>query len=197
VAAELVARMKNLGLLLVGLLLLARAAGAAEVNGTVTIEGSRAPDAVVYLEGDGASPEPGSMTMDQKNLTFLPRVLAVQKGTRVDFTNSDGVQHNVFSPSKPGHFNLGTYSRGDSRSITLNEPGDVVVLCNIHMEMEAHILVLDGPHFASTDTAGAYRLAEVPAGTYTAKVWQRGWLGPPRSVVVGDAPLVLDFELKR
>ena len=107
------------------------------------------------------------------------------------------MQHNVFSPSNPGRFNLGTYSRGDSRSVTLSEPGDVVVLCNIHMEMEAHILVLDGPHFASTDAGGAYRIASVPPGTYTAKVWQRGWVGPARSVEVGEGPMVFDLEVKR
>src|ERR1019366_32735 len=106
----------------------------------------------VYLESSGAMPpavSPARVVMDQKNLTFVPTVLPVVRGTVIEFTNSDDVQHNVFSPSAiAGKFNLGTYGPGAMRRIVLSEPGDVLVLCNIHMEMEAHILVLDGAYFS-------------------------------------------------
>jgi plastocyanin len=157
----------------------------ATVEGSVTIGGRPASRTVVYLEATGAVslPVPAArVVMDQKNLTFVPAVLPVTRGTVVEFTNSDDVQHNVFSPSViAGKFNLGTYGPGAARTITLDKPGDVRVLCNIHMEMEAHILVLDFPYFTVAED-GRYRIAEVPAGTYTLKVWKERWLPFARSV---------------
>jgi plastocyanin len=161
-------------------LLSAVAARAATIEGTATVLGRPAVDAVVYLEGAHPLPPPsqrGRVAMDQRNLAFVPGVLPVARGTTIEFTNSDDVQHNVFSPSAiSGKFNLGTYGPGATRRVTLNEPGDVLVLCNIHMEMEAHILVLDGPYFVTVGQDGNYRVADVPQGTYTVKIWQGRWL---------------------
>jgi plastocyanin len=155
-------------------------AGAATLEGSVTLDGRPPADAVVYLESSGAmrpAVSPARVVMDQKNLTFVPSVLPVVRGTVIEFTNSDDVQHNVFSPSAiAGKFNLGTYGPGGTRSVTFDQPGDVRVLCNIHMEMEAHILVLKEPYFATVARDGRYRIADVPAGTYTLKVWQERWL---------------------
>jgi hypothetical protein len=110
-------------------------------------------------------------------------VLPIMRGTVVEFTNSDDVQHNVFSPSDiAGKFNLGTYGPGAARTVTLSQSGDVRVLCNIHMEMEAHILVLDGPLFSMTAADGRYRIADVPAGKYVLKVWQEHWFPRTQSV---------------
>jgi plastocyanin len=173
----------------IGTLLLSVAcARAATVEGRATLLGRPASDAVVYLEdAHPATPAatPPRVVMDQKNLAFTPRVLPVVRGTIIEFTNSDDVQHNVFSPSAiAGKFNLGTYGPGATRSVTLNQPGDVRVLCNIHMEMEAHILVLDGPYFSTVADDGNYRIRDVPAGTYTMKVWRARWLPFTQTVEV-------------
>src|SRR5688572_9200160 len=67
--------------------------------------------AVVYLEtapaGAFDSLEPGRARMDQRNETFLPRVLAIDAGTVVDFPNNDSTYHNVFSLSSARKFDLG------------------------------------------------------------------------------------------
>jgi plastocyanin len=160
-------------------------ASGATVEGSVTVGGRPASRTVVYLEATGAAPPPAPAdhaVMDQKNLTFVPGVLPVTRGTVVEFTNSDDVQHNVFSPSAiAGTFNLGTYGPGATRTVTLDKSGDVRVLCNIHMEMEAHILVLDFPYFTVAQV-GRYRIADVPAGTYTLKIWKERWLSFTRTV---------------
>jgi hypothetical protein len=134
--------------------------------------------------------------MDQKNLAFAPRVLPVVEGTTVVFTNSDDIQHNVFSPSRTaGAFDLGTYSRGEERSVAMRQPGDVLVLCNIHMEMEARILVLRDPYFAVTDAAGRYTIGDVPPGRYAVKVWSRAWVPLERTVEVSDpATVTIDLD---
>jgi plastocyanin len=186
-------------------LLLAACANAlaASLSGTLSIDGRASADAIVFLErSDGGSAPAAEVTpvvMDQKNLQFLPRVLPVVKGTTVEFTNSDDIQHNVFSPSNiAGKFDLGTYGPGAARTVTLNEPGEVLVLCNIHMEMEAHIVVLREPYFALTAADGSYRIADVPPGTYTAKVWDDRFLPGQRSVTLTEpGELKLDLELTR
>jgi plastocyanin len=175
------------------LLLRGVAVHAASLGGRVSLDGAPAVNAVIYLDGVPAGPAssvPPRAVMDQKNLTFIPKVLPVVRGTVVDFTNSDDVQHNVFTPSAiAAKFNLGTYDPGAVRSVTFIEPGDVLVLCNIHMEMEAHILVLDGPYFSAVGPDGRYRIANVPAGTYGLKIWREHWLAFTKTVnlpAVGD-----------
>jgi len=163
---------------------------AGSIGGTAMVDGSVAVGAVVALEGATDSPAPSPplrAVMDQKNLTFIPALLTVAVGTTVEFTNSDHVQHNVFSPSDVGgRFNLGTYAPGGSRSVTFSKPGEVLVLCNIHMEMEAHILVLKDPYFSSVGADGRFEIRNVPAGTYAMRLWRDGWLPFRRTVEVPD-----------
>ena len=172
---------------------------AATLSGTVTISGTQAEGAIVYLESaenHAPQPTPAHTVMDQKNLTFVPQVLPVVRGTVVEFTNSDDVQHNVFSPSTiAGKFDLGSYRQGEARSMILNEPGDVLILCNIHMEMEAHILVLKGPYFAAVAPDGSFQIPEVPSGTYTFRIWHERLLPYTRTLDV-PATGTLTVELQ-
>jgi plastocyanin len=58
------------------------------------------PLAVVYLEGVGSTPGPRpTKQVTQKEMTFLPLLLPVQVGTRVEFPNEDDAYHNIFSYS--------------------------------------------------------------------------------------------------
>jgi plastocyanin len=179
------------------------AAPATTLEGVATIDGRPAAQAVVYLEGPEGMPPPaaapGRVVMDQKNLAFRPGVLPVVRGTVVEFTNSDDVQHNVFSPSAiAGKFNLGTYAPGGTRMVTLDQPGDVRVLCNIHMEMEAHILVLDNPYFSTVGEDGRYRILDVPAGAYTVKIWDAQWLSVRQPVEIpGSGTLTVNVTAEK
>ena len=87
--------------------------------------------------------------MDQKRITFVPHVQPIVKGTTVEFLNSDPFPHNVFWPdSQSGAYvrhNLGAWRKGDRRAYTFEEEGSVMVICAIHSEMEAHIVVLQNP----------------------------------------------------
>ncbi|PYJ90037.1 MAG: hypothetical protein DME71_07500 [Verrucomicrobia bacterium] len=132
------------------------------------------PLAVVYL--DGAFPQPASLPMKQvaqKDLTFLPSLLPVRVGTKVEFPNLDDTYHNIFSYSPAKRFDLGRY-RPDERPIptqVFDKPGLVILRCDIHEHMRGLILVLNTPHFVMTDTDGHFRLGGLPAGRYTLKAW--------------------------
>ena len=156
---------------------------------------------VVYLEtaprGAFEQNEPGHATMDQRNETFVPHVLAVTTGTTVEFPNSDRIFHNVFSMSKTHPFDLGRYAVGHSKSIKFDRPGIVRVFCDIHSHMSAFILVFSHPFFSVTDAAGHYRIDNVPPGTYTVVAWNEGVTSESRTVVVGDGSVAeSDFSLK-
>src|SRR5213592_3774254 len=132
------------------------------------------PLAVVYL--DGSFPQPASVPtkeVAQKDLTFIPAILPIQLGTKVEFPNLDDAYHNIFSYSPAKRFDLGRY-RPDERPIpsqVFDAPGLVTLHCDIHEHMRGLILVLETPHFVRSDTAGHYRLAGLPAGHYTLKAW--------------------------
>ena len=111
--------------------------------------------------------DPGRAVMDQRNETFLPRLLAVQTGTTVDFPNSDSTYHNVFSLSRARRFDLGRYAAGKTKSVRFDRPGVVRVFCDIHSHMSAFIVVFNHPYFRVTDADGRFRIDNVPPGTYT------------------------------
>jgi plastocyanin len=111
--------------------------------------------------------------MDQRNKLFIPYVLPVVKGATVEFINSDELQHNVFGVGAD-EFNLGNWTKGITREHTFDKLGEITILCNVHPEMEAYILVLQNPYFARPDNNGAFRIAGVPPGEYVVKAWYRG-----------------------
>lgn len=161
------------------------------VTGTVKVFRARhSGDVVVYLEGENlkkaySSPNEHS-ALDQKNLVFIPRVLPILKGTTVDFLNSDDVQHNVFAPGKAEKFNLGTWGLGGVKEYTFNKPGEVIILCNVHSEMVAYIVILENPYFAKTNEQGNFRIENVPPGTYQLKTWHEKMKSDPQQIVLAN-----------
>ena len=132
------------------------------------------PLAVVYLEGN--FPRPTSLPtkeVEQKDLTFVPALLPIEVGTKVQFPNLDDRYHNIFSYSPAKRFDLGRY-RPEERpipSVMFDNPGLVTLRCDIHEHMRGLILVLNTPYFVMTDTAGRFRLDKLPAGRHTLKAW--------------------------
>lgn len=158
--------------------------------------------AVVYLESApaGAFDDPGPQraTMDQRNETFVPHVLAITVRTTVDFPNSDQTYHNVFSLEKTRRFDLGRYAAGNSKAIRFDRPGIVRVFCEIHSHMSAFILVFGHRYFDVTDADGRYQIGGVPPGPYTLIAWNEGAVRESRAVVVPDesGSVEADFTLR-
>lgn len=131
------------------------------------------PVAIVYLDGAPAKGAPPRKTIAQKDLAFVPPILAVQTGTRVEFPNLDDTYHNIFSYSPAKRFDLGRY-RPDEKpvpSVLFDNPGLVTLRCDIHEHMRGLLLVVNTPYFVTTDSDGRYRLSGLPPGHYTLKAW--------------------------
>jgi len=110
--------------------------------------------------------------LDQVELTFVPRLLPVTLGTVVRFRNSDPLLHNVFSASsRVSAFDLGTYPRGEDRTVRFDRPGVSVVLCNVHPQMAAFVLVLETSFWVLTDESGDYHIDGLDAGPTLLRFW--------------------------
>ncbi len=158
----------------------------------------RAPSAVVWLPGSVAPErrpkQPPRLAQHDKR--FEPRVLAVPAGTTVEFPNYDRIFHNVFSLSSNATFDLGLYRNGDYRPYTFKTPGLVKVYCNIHPQMAAFVMVVDGDLVALTGPDGVARLEGVPPGRHEVRVWdERGGEKSETVEVAAGAPASLDVLL--
>lgn len=176
--------------MLVVAFLLASIMRAGDIVGTLSVP---KPDhVVVYVERVPGTYHGGQAKMDQLHKVFLPYVLPVVQGATVEFHNSENLQHNVFGVGAD-EFNLGTYNQGMSRPHIFSKLGEVAVLCNVHPEMEAYILVLQNPYFAQPDASGRFRIANVPAGEYVLKAWYESKIKKQNVRVVAKGDVSVGF----
>jgi len=152
---------------------------AGEIKGKVSVRGLKSAESIaVYIDAIPGKDFPAPtqhVTVDQKQMKFVPHVTAVVKGTTVDFLNSDPVGHNVYWPSISGNkklaHNLGTWPKFHTKSFQFNDLGVASLLCNVHPEMSGYVVVTPTPYFAVTDKDGNFIIQDVPAGKYTLKTW--------------------------
>ncbi len=213
--------------LVVSLLVFTFPAVAGTVSGKIQVSGTKLKtegakpdkDVIVYLEKDGDAkyPDPPAKhaLIDQKSLVFIPHVLPIQKGTAVDFLNSDTTEHNVFcvddcckivediNAKKPKFLDLGNFPGGEKAAFTFGEAGTGVILCKLHPEMAAYIVVLDTPFFTIASLDGSsqsatYTLKNIPAGDYVVKVWNKRCEAPGQSLTVTkDGETKADIEIQK
>ena len=122
--------------------------------------------------------------MRQEDEAFVPRLVAMTRGSTIDFPNSDPYFHNVFSLSRGATFDLGRFPRGESRSRTFGRPGLIKVYCHLHSQMSASIMVFDHPHFVVPEADGHFAIADVPAGPHRLSAWHERIGESVKSIVV-------------
>jgi plastocyanin len=177
------------------------------IKGTITIGGKPATDAVISIEGfskEQVKPQmslsrPQKKIVDQRNMKFVPTVVAIMVGETVDFPNNDNSWHNVFSKGGANDFDLGLYAPGKMRSKKFDKPGVSRILCNAHPNMEGFIVVKDHPLFSTTDSRGNYEIKNVPAGKTRVEIWYPSL--EPRSesieIVRAGEVYALNVDLKK
>ena len=141
--------------------------------------GAPVVDAVVYAVPADINGKPAKATaprrptaiIDQIKRRFVPLVSVVQTGTAVSFPNRDNIEHDVYSFSPAKRFELHLYHGIPAKPVVFDQPGLVVMGCNIHDQMIAYLLVVDTPWFAKTDAHGQASIENVPGGAYRLTVW--------------------------
>jgi plastocyanin len=186
-------------------LLAALGAAAGEIRVTVSVldAGKKAvpgAGAVVWIVDAEAARRAAATAKPKiasKGKRFDPHIAVVPIGGTVQFPNLDGIYHNVFSLSEKAKFDLGLYRNGASRTMSFESPGSVRIYCNIHPQMAAVLVVIDGAVWAQAGGDGTAVLAGVPAGKATVRAWdERG--GEFTALVdvpaEGAAPLAITLD---
>ena len=141
----------------------------------------RLTDAVVYLTGEGLADVPGAAQaeppvarLDQIDYTFVPRVLPIVVGTELRFHNGDSELHNIHTVARGRPANR-MFNRSQLPGSTFNEtferPDSILVSCDLHSQMIAHILVLPNAFHTMPAEDGSYSLADIPPGRYELTAW--------------------------
>ncbi|MFP5410111.1 MAG: methylamine utilization protein [Gammaproteobacteria bacterium] len=161
--------------------------------------GAPVEDAAVVLEPlTGRAPtRKQTARIEQVDREFTPYLSIVQKGTSVQFPNRDRIKHHVYSFSPAKTFEIKLYVGQPAKPVVFDKSGEVVLGCNIHDWMEAHVLVVESPWFGKTAANGRVRLDNVPAGRYRVSVWHPRQMAAAavQTVTLGAAPLRADFAL--
>jgi hypothetical protein len=114
-----------------------------------------------------------SVTIDQRECIYMPRVVGARVGQLLEIRNSDALLHNVHSSSGHGNsFNVGQPKAGVVYQFRLkNEEIMMHLGCDVHRWMTAYVGVTTNPYFAVSGAGGTFQIDNVPVGTHTIQTW--------------------------
>lgn len=165
-------------------------------SGTVLDRGKPVADAAVWVEGT-FTVKASKATVDQRHRTFSPHIQIVTVGSVIEFPNNDDVFHNVYAEFRAKRFDLGLYPKGQSKKVSFDKSGIVAVLCNIHPQMSAYVVIVNTPYFAKTDKNGHFSIPGIPASNVTVKVWHESGKTAEQNLGSQDQWGQLKLELRR
>lgn len=99
---------------------------------------------LLSLSAGPASAE--ELVVDQHNKSFKMggveiKAINIKVGDSIRFKNEDPFFHNIFSLSELTTFDLGSYPKGQSKTVVFDKPGKVDVECAIHSQMRLAVTV--------------------------------------------------------
>jgi plastocyanin len=97
----------------------------------------------IFLAGNALG---GEYVVDQQNKTFVHQgakveAITIKAGDTIRFKNEDPFFHNIFSLSDLKTFDLGSFPKGESKTVVFDKPGKVEVECAIHPQMHLDVTV--------------------------------------------------------
>jgi len=117
-------------------------------------------NAVIESPGTPVTSAPEEVAViDQVNKRFVPMVIAIKTGQRVNFPNYDNIRHHVYSFSDIKQFSTELYADNPASPITFDRAGVAALGCNIHDSMVGYVFVSDWEDVQVTDESGAVRFS--------------------------------------
>jgi plastocyanin len=162
-------------------------------------------DVVVIVKGlDGKSTgaSAAQAMLDQHGCEYVPSILAVQTGQKIDVKNSDPVMHNVHSvPTVAGNPEENKAQMAGSADLVFSMPkaeNFVKFKCDVHPWMFAWVTVVDHPYFAVSGKDGSFTIKDVPPGKYKVVALHRkaAPAGVEKEVEVTADGAKVDFTLE-
>jgi plastocyanin len=140
----------------------------------------------------------GSVTLDQQNCMYHPKISGARVGQTLSIKNDDSTLHNVHAvdPSNKYTFDQAQPSAGMVLNVPLkSEEVMLHVKCNVHPWMTGYIGIVNSPYFAVSDGAGKFKIENVPAGKQTIEVWHELYGPLTQTVEVkGGGTVTVDFS---
>jgi plastocyanin len=135
---------------------------------------------------------------DQRGCEYTPHVVALPAGSSLQIINSDGILHSIHTESSINPVvDMAQPGFKKTISVTIEKPEVIKVTCDAHNWMEGWWYVVGNPYYAVTGPNGHFTIGNVPAGTYTLKVWQEKLGVETHSVTVKPgAAVAVDFTFK-
>jgi plastocyanin len=191
--------------ILLGAVFFVNLAQAGEIKGKVSAAGLKSAENIaVYIDvipGKKFDHPVDHVSVDQRNSVFIPHTIVILRGTTVNFLNSDHVAHNVYWPSVGGdkklRHSLTIVSPGQEKSFEFDDLGSAQLLCNLHPEMMAYIVIVPTPYFALTGGDGTFTIKDVPPGTYTLKTWSEDGKPTTQTVTVAGATTSVELTVNK
>lgn len=161
-------------------------------------------NAVISIEGISSGKDwqmtKSKFTYDQKNCSFVPRILVIEPKMEGAVLNSDSVGHNFHTISK-GVYNINKKIQpGAELAVKKNKirkSGEVRAKCDIHSWMGGYWIVAETPYTVVSDADGNFEITDIPPGEYTLKVWHEKLGESTQKVVVnGGGATEANFSLK-
>lgn len=115
-------------------------------------------------------PTPSRLVLDNRDCQLVPRVAVLTPGSTIEVVSHDDVLHTVHLYGAVER-NIALPDPAVTGSVTIEQPGMIAVLCDVHGWMKAYVRVDAHPFHAVTDEHGAFVIDNVPAGTYELDVW--------------------------
>lgn len=191
--------MKNVILLLTVVLAIPAAADSLRLQ-VLDQDGDPLSEVVATLTSETMpAPQPQTAVVNQIDETFVPRVSVIPVGSSVNFPNQDQILHHVYSFSPAKTFEVPLYAGTPAEPVVFDEPGTVVLGCNIHDWMQAWILVTDSPWAGVSAEDGIWQVDGLPAGSYQLQLWHpdaRRASEVVDVVIDGDSELTFELEVR-
>ncbi len=141
---------------------------------SLIVSGGKVVNAVVTITDITKGKEMKAMkvTFDQNGCEYKPHVLAFTVGSSVQILNPDKILHNVHTYSKVNKpFNRAQPKFKKKLTVKFSKPEAVSVKCDVHSWMSGWFFVAANPYYSVTKDDGAFKLTDVPPGTYNVEVW--------------------------
>lgn len=154
----------------------------------VTGPGNSLADAVVYISaGEQSASAPAKLAkLDQAGCMYIPHVVVVQVGQKLEISNSDQASHNIQTSSKTNPtFNKSQTAGSPPVEVKFEKPEFIHLKCNIHPWMSAWVAVLNTPHSAISGPDGSFTIPGLAPGKYTLSAWQEHAGTQSQEVTVG------------
>lgn len=161
----------------------------------------RLANVFVYLK----NPPPGEYKpptkpaiLDQKGSIFTPRVQAVRVGQQLMMKNGDPFIHNVRSLSRKNRqFNIAQPQGSPDRKKTFDQAeGPIILKCDFHRWMEAHLWVMDHPFYAVTNAEGEFEIPNLSPGDYEISAWHEKLGEQSQKITVGKDGSISNFKFR-